>query len=189
MKPEITYSDLEEQFRDACSRIADFRAVPDETFNRKPDPKRWSVAEIFGHLIQFNRLYESQLNRAITSSRPVPHANKTVFSPRLPYRFFLQFLEPPYKIKVPTLSPMEPAKSDPKQKQELINDLLYCNESLLSLVEALREKNADPDAIRGKNPVARWVSMSATEFLLILAAHQRRHFWQAEQTLKLFNHP
>jgi hypothetical protein len=123
-----------------------------------------------------------EIDNALEENEPVT-TNRDQFKPRLLMRQFIRMLNPPYKIKMKTVSPMYPDELHSENPEKQIGRLAETNQSLVEKIGEWKTKNLDLDHIKGKNPVIKWISMTLTDFILVLEAHQRRHFWQIEQTL------
>lgn len=181
IQSNYTLDELKANISAAISVIDEYRGLPEEVLNQKLNPETWSCTEVCKHLIQFNRLYLDQIEKALDKleSKPV---GEEPFSVRWFMRKLGNFIEPPYKFGVKTISPMLPVRVDlaaPKTLDELENS----NKEILELLKSAREENWDIDKIKGRNPVFKF-KMPLTEFIVYLDAHQRRHFWQIEQILK-----
>lgn len=177
-----TYDQMSDLIKKDIDRIDDFYSIPKDLISLKPEPDSWSACEIIQHISKFNGLYMEQIDKAIQSGKNVK-ANGQQFKPRFIYRQFIRFLEPPYKIKTKTIAPMYPNDTSDVNPEKPINDLKESNLEINKRIESFRKQQLDMNKIKGKNPVLQWVPMSLAEFILILEAHQRRHFWQLEQTL------
>lgn len=182
MKETFAYDDLTKLFEKNIQRASQFRDIPDDLLSLKPDSKSWSAGEIFQHLVKFNQLYLSFIRKAINTSDK-KRGEKEAFSPRLLLSFLIRFLRPPYKVKVRTIAPMYPVDSESDNYRKYLEELIETNEVLISEIGSFKEERLDLNSIKGKNPVFK-VNMTIIEFLLMFEAHQQRHFWQTEQTLK-----
>ncbi len=182
MSFSYSYDELTELIRKDMDRIDDFREIPDDLITLKPDPSSWSTTEIIQHIKKFNNLYIQQIDNALEVSNPV-RAQKDRFKPGFLFRQFIRFLNPPYKIKVKTVAPMYPEVLSVGDSKKHIERLTETNRYLFNKINDFKKQNLDLDRMKGKNPVINWVSMTLTDFILVLEAHQRRHFWQIEQTL------
>jgi hypothetical protein len=138
--------------------------------------------EIFQHIVNFNRIYLRFIDRAIRKPKTLPTTKKNSFSPRFAAGYLVRIMLPPYKIKIPTIAPMKPENSDLEEIKNSLQELIETNQEILKYLGEAEEKNLDINRIKGKNSVFK-ISMTVVEFLLVFDAHQRRHFWQAEQTL------
>ncbi len=181
MKKQYSYADLEERFQSALQKIDGYQTVSGDLFFLKPAENVWSAAEVLDHITQFNRLYIPEME-ALTL-RLSPAANDH-FKPRLLAALMIRMIEPPYKMKIPTLKPMTPKRDTAASREEFISALRATNSETLQIVQKLREDQLNPNSARGSHPLYGWIRMTLTEMLLLIEAHQRRHFWQADQTLK-----
>lgn len=177
-----SYNQLAELFGRDLDRINEFHDIPEDLISLKPDPSTWSASEALKHIIKFNELYMEQMDHAVEANDPVK-AQKEQFKPRFLFRPVIRFFEPPYKVKVKTIAPMYPNNSNDTDPKKPIDELAKMNQNLISRIETYRDQQLDLDRIKGSNPILKWVPMSLSEFLLLLEAHQRRHFWQIEQIL------
>lgn len=182
MSKHYSYSDLLNLFNKDLKRVDDFKDIPEDLIILKPDPSTWSAAETLTHIIKFNELYMTQMKDAMGKNEPVKTENDR-FRPRFIFRQAIRFFEPPYKVKLKTIAPMYPNKKNGEDPEKSIRQLSDINRELIREIKTYENDRLDLDQIRGKNPLISWVSMSLSEFLLMLEAHQRRHFWQIEQTL------
>lgn len=182
MADKYSYDQMSDLIKKDLQRIDDFYSIPKDLISLKPEPDSWSACEIIQHIGKFNGLYMEQIDKAIESGKNVK-ANGEQFKPRFIFRQFIRFLEPPYKIKTKTIAPMYPNNTGDVDPEEPINDLKESNLEINKRIEIFRDQQLDLNKIKGKNPILQWVPMSLAEFILVLEAHQRRHFWQLEQTL------
>lgn len=182
MGKSYCYSDIISEYANALQRIDGLTQAPEDLFLLKPDSDTWSANEIFRHLRRFNNLYIRSIDQLVRNS-----INKTAAEPQFKPSFFagilIRIMEPPYKLKIPTLAPMYPKISTEEGMSSTTVDLRETNKLVIELLDELKSSSADLDKIKGAHPVFKLLPMSLTDLLLVMAAHQRRHFWQAEQTL------
>ncbi len=182
MKKEYTFNDLRQLYKSSVRKLTALQQFPEEQLLLKPDPSSWSVHEIIEHILLFNKIYHKMIQSTLQKDNHPLSASKS-FSARFFIRPFISFVEPPYKIKIKTISPMRPAGENHNQTYQLLDELISFNTELIQLIEELTIQNLDLNRIKGRNKVFKF-KMTLTEFFLMLAAHQDRHIWQAEQTLK-----
>lgn len=182
MADAYSYHQLADLFHKDLNRVGEFHEIPEDLISLKPDSNTWSASEVLQHIIKFNELYMARMDEAVDSNDPVK-AQKELFKPRFLFRQAIRFFEPPYKVKVKTFAPMYPNNSDEVDPKQPIDKLAEINRNLIRRIETFRDEQLDLDRIKGKNPIIQWIPMSLSEFILLLEAHQRRHFWQIEQTL------
>jgi len=77
---------------------------------------------------------------------------------------------------------MYPSKND-TTPSNVVETLIETELQLLKLADHAEKGNWDLAEISGKNPLLTFVPMNLVEFLAVLLAHQRRHFWQIKQIL------
>ena len=181
IQSSYTIDELKANISAAISVIDEYRGLPEEVLNQKLNPETWSCTEVCKHLIQFNRMYLDQIEKVLDKleSKPV---GEEPFSVRWFMRKMGNFIEPPYKFGVKTISPMLPVRVD-LSGPETLDELENTNKEILEILKTAREENWDIDKIKERNPVFKF-KMSLTEFIVYMDAHQRRHFWQIEQILK-----
>jgi len=177
----FTYPGLNRAFEQAIETIEGFREIDPDAFHVKLNEKTWSCFEVCQHLIQFNRLYLRQMEKAILKTEMKPIGNNT-FTLRWVFKKLISKIEPPYKFKMKTLSPMYPEKSG-TSADNVIDKLIETNEQVLDLLRIAEADNWNLNEIKGRNPAIPLVKMTLTEFIVYFEAHQRRHFWQIENIL------
>jgi hypothetical protein len=182
MGKSYSYENIISEYTKALQRIDELTQAPEDLFLLKPDSKTWSANEVFKHLRRFNNLYIRSIDQIEKCNK-----DKTViraqFKPSLPAIIVIKIMEPPYKLKIPTLAPMYPKASDETDMQSTSADLRETNNMAIEKLEELKSNAANLDTIMGRHPVFKFFPMSLTDLFLVMAAHQRRHLWQAEQTL------
>ena len=181
IQSNYTFDELIANISAAISVIDEYRGIPVEVLDQKLNPETWSCTEVCKHLIQFNRLYLTEMENALNKLENKP-AGEEPWSVRWFMRKLGNFIEPPYKFGVKTISPMLPVRVD-LSAQETLNELEKTNNELLEILKTARSEKWNIDEIKGRNPVFKF-RMSLTEFIVYIDAHQRRHFWQIEQILK-----
>jgi DinB superfamily len=141
----------------------------------RPPEGGWCVVECIQHLVATTDAFLPRMIVALTTApRQMSEYRGTLLG-----RFLAWFLEPPYRVKfrvVPELAPRPIAPSD-----------------LLASFEASQEKVRDYlrhcrglaiDRVKVASPVDSRIKYNVWDALRVLAAHQRRHLWQAEQVVK-----
>jgi hypothetical protein len=151
--------------------------LPDATFDRRPAPKRWSIAECFDHLNVTARHFMPCFDRSIEKARECGFTATGPSVYPLLERFFLQQMEPPPRLRFRAPRAFAPGANKP------IDDVLR---EFMQWQDQLGERIRSADGIdlrraRCGSPVLSWITYSlGTSFALTLA-HERRHLWQARQ--------
>ncbi len=184
MPHEKNFQDLIQLFNISKYKADSYHEIPDERYFMKPAPDQWSADDICKHLILFNNQYIRSIEKA-AEKVPVTSESKELFKASFLIRLSARYLEPPYKMKIKTIKPFrpEPGSSEP-DKSESVSRLGKTQDAMIDLLTGFRENRIDLEKTRGKNPVFSFIKMSVIDFFILLDAHQRRHFWQLEQTLE-----
>ncbi|HYC61786.1 MAG TPA: DinB family protein [Thermoanaerobaculia bacterium] len=153
--------------------------LDDETLMRRPSPASWSVAEIVEHLsataATFSRRIRRKLDVATVEGTPSKER------PSLMGGMWRRLVEPPVRVrlKVPAaaLQPGEIASRDAL--------LARFAETHATLIALLDESDAyDRMRVRIATPFAKRLTVNLLDTFAVLAAHGRRHVWQAERALR-----
>ena len=165
--------------RDARSLVAD---VDEPLGTWRPEPGAWSVAECLDHLATGNRVYlramQPVADRAVAegrSRRRPAHAG-------LLGGWFARSLEPPVK---PRFRMKAPRLIRPRQAPALADARDQFLASHADVRDFLRRyAEIDLAGVLFPNPFIRGLRFSLATGLHVLAAHERRHLWQAWRVRK-----
>jgi len=179
----FTIKELKELFEDAAEKVEELHSYQTDLMLAKPGPDKWSNHEICLHLVEFGNFYLMEMDKAITKANPMPQRDDP-FRPRWYFRKMATLFEPPYnKMKLKTVSMFKPGSDE--EVREALEELADVQANVLYILEQAGASRWDLKKIKGKNPVIRFLSMSLIELLVILEVHQRRHFWQIDQNMKV----
>lgn len=178
----ITIDALSEKFEGAKTVINEYGSLDSDTVTFKLNPETWNCVEVCQHLIRFNMLYLEQMEAAVDRINTLPINGKS-FSPTWISRKIASFLEPPYKFGVKTFKPMFPSAVD-LNPADTFYKLIELQDEIIALLDRANAEHWDLDKISAPHPMIKIYTMTLTDFLIIIDAHQRRHFWQIEQVLK-----
>ena len=137
----------------------------------------WSVAECLDHLATANRVYLAAMMPAAVKARDDQRWRVGPASPGLIGRWFISTLEPPVR---PRLKGKAPKMITPRTAPPLADALAAFLDSQ-NEVRRFLSANADLDLanVRFRNPFISVVYFSLATGLHVIAAHERRHLWQA----------
>lgn len=171
--PEEFVAELERQSAQAQTLAM---GLSDAALNWQPnDGKSWSVAQCLDHLTIMNAIYLKALQATVESNRDQLEPRKVpIQASGWLTRLVVSFEEPPPKIKLPAPRKISPPSNLP---QAVISDFQTLQKQLAVFVREWGE--ADLGDLRVKDPLFPLHLTVDTE-LLIIAAHNRRHLWQAE---------
>ena len=148
---------------------------------RRPQPDRWSAAECVAHVTLTNQHYPPLIRGALEQAPPGDGPYGMDFRGRL----LRWILEPPYRSVVKTMPSMEPQSGE--SPEQVLAGFLASQEELLKLLESARGKALEKTTIT--SPFSKRMRYNAYSCFQVLVAHERRHLWQAEQTLVQFKTP
>jgi hypothetical protein len=140
-------------------------------------PGAWSVAECLDHLAAANRVYLAAMGPPAARARERGRWRRGPATPGLAGRWFVGTLEPPPRplLKLPAPRQIRPRASPPIAAAHADFQATHRD------VGAFLRDNADLDLahIGFANPFVPGVRFSLATGLHVIAAHERRHLWQA----------
>ncbi|HEX7709191.1 MAG TPA: DinB family protein [Thermoanaerobaculia bacterium] len=170
---------VEEELKVATRRAwALVQSTDGRLFTVRPDPSSWSAAECLAHLSISTEQFLPRLEATIERARASGRSGRT---PRMDVigKVLRWFLEPPIRSRVKTTAPFVPRST--RAKAEAFGEFAALQDRLLILLTAARGLDLrKPRLVSPFDPRVRYNAFSAFR---ILAAHQRRHLWQAEQAV------
>jgi hypothetical protein len=166
-------SELEQQFQ-ACSAAAQslVGSVPDADLTRKPATLGWSMAECIAHLTATTHLYLPILDAALKGAP----AGSGPFKMDWRGRLLKWILEPPYRSRVKTLPSLEPKIAGVKK---VLPDFLASQDLLFEAMKPWSGRALDKVTIT--SPFNKRLRYNIYSLFNVVAAHQRRHLWQAQR--------
>jgi len=168
--------DLSQADREAQDVV---RGLSDEQLNWQPNGgKAWSVAQCLDHLTKANTVYAAAMRAAVRNRKFDVHAVETSIRPGWFESYFIKTLDAPPNRRLK--SPKKIVPSAKLKGVEVLQAFLSSQEDIRAFIQA--SKHIDLNQVRFKNPFVSIFRFSLGAGLLILAAHDRRHLWQAQQT-------
>lgn len=179
---KIILDDLEKSDQEA-RRIAG--KLSDPQANWQPCKGAWSIGQCLDHLGRANTLYAAAMHKAMKEAQAPKKPQPGPIQPGWFSRFFIGALEPPPKRKVQAPKNMRPALQ------------ISCREALEAFLRSQEDVRAvirdgaglDLNRIRFHNPFIGVLRLTVGAGLLIVAAHDRRHLWQAQRVLECGEFP
>jgi hypothetical protein len=143
----------------------------------RPEPGAWSVAECLDHLATGNRVYLNAMRPSAERARSSGRLRRGPAVPGVIGGWFVRSLEPPVK---PRFKGKAPAKIRPRESPALADAAAQFLASQGEVREFIdRFAAIDLAGIHFPNPFILGVRFSLATGLHVLAAHERRHLWQA----------
>lgn len=140
-------------------------------------PEKWTIAECLDHLATGNRVYLEAMRPAAERAAGEGRTRRGPARPGLIGGWFARSLEPPAR---PLFRTKAPRKIRPRTSPPLADAAAAFLASHDEVRAFLREFAAiDLAGVRFPNPLVPGIGFSLASGLHILAAHDRRHLWQA----------
>jgi len=151
----------------------------------RPAPSRWSVADCLNHLNVTCGKYLPRTGEMIAQARSQGLTGRGPFRHPFVGNWFVRLMEPPprRKLRVPGVFaplPDQPAASLLPEFRRL---------SRLLLAQVAESDGLDLAAVKTPSPAARHFTLTLGQCFAALAAHDRRHLWQARQVLEHADFP
>ena len=166
--------ELEAAERDAKALVA---GLSEEHGTARAEAGSWSVAECLDHLATANRVYLRAMQEPAKRARTRGRYRRRPARPGWVGRLFVVSLEPPPKwwsrLKAPRA--IRPRAAPP------LAETFASFRASQADVRAFVGAHADLDlaGVRFPNPFVRGIYFSLATGLHVIAAHERRHLWQA----------
>jgi len=177
MRPELnTISEQLDAADERLRRLLD--STPEAHWTRPPEPGRWSIMECVDHLNRSTDAYRDLIADGLERARELPPHDPD----RKYRRDFLGWLlcgvlKPPARFRSRTNPEFEPTVLAPSA--ELVERFHAGNDALRGWL-----RDADGlaiDEVKIPSPFVPSSRYSVYSAFAILAVHQHRHLWQAEQ--------
>jgi DinB superfamily len=145
----------------------------------RPDATSWSVAECLDHLANANRVYLHAMQPVAERTLMQGRRRRGPAQPGVIGRWFIRTLEPPVTSRFKRTAPESIRPRRAPSLGDAIAQFLASHDD----VRAFLRRYADIDlaGARFPNPFVRGVRFSLATGLHVIAAHERRHLWQARR--------
>ena len=178
LAPEV--DDFRRQF-EALADEAEALVAPlsDTQLHWRPSPDGWSVAQCIEHLNATARLYLPALDEGIAEAIRRGLYGDGPFRYGWIGRLLVWSQEPPPRFRTKTPRAFQPVADRPR------NEVMAAFRAYqVQYVDRLRQANGMDLARAGvASPASRLIRMSLGSGFALMAAHERRHLWQARQVI------
>ena len=167
---------------DAADRNAEqiSSELSDEDFFWRPaGGTRWSVALCLDHLAVSNDIYSRAMETGLESARTQGLKRRGPITPGFFGRKFANSLEPPVKRR--TSAPGKIWPQEGRSRKEILTAYRGAHDRVRQLL--LQAAEFDANRARFTNPFIGLVRMRVSSAFYVIAAHDRRHLWQAQQVV------
>jgi hypothetical protein len=140
----------------------------------------WSVAQCLEHLALTNRAYLDPMQATADVGREEGRFRKRPAMPGVFGRWFAKTMEPPARAPFKSKAPPQIRPGGSLTLAEAYDAFVASHQKVVAFLN----ENADLDlaGLRFQNPFVRGLRFSLASGLHIIAAHERRHLWQAWET-------
>ncbi|MDQ1472903.1 MAG: hypothetical protein QOJ99_4383 [Bryobacterales bacterium] len=143
--------------------------------------KSWSILQCVSHLALSNESYTGGIRSVL---RPDAPRGRDPVRPSAPGAIFLKKLEPPVRQKVRAPEKIVPLTS--LAKESVLTAFAQTHNQIQNLVQEVAE--LDLNRLKFRNPLLPLLRVRVGTALLIMAAHERRHLWQAQRVREAVQH-
>lgn len=155
-----------------------FSGLHAHQLNLRLESDSWSIAECIVHLNLFSEAFVPAIRQSCEYARAEEWFSDGPFKMDVMGRLLKYALEPPSKWKAVTTAAFEPTIIEPLE--QVVPTFLEFQSQLTEIVDIA--SGLDLNRIKIVSPVSSRVRYNLYSCFLIIAAHQRRHLWQADQT-------
>jgi hypothetical protein len=152
--------------------------LDDEQFNWSPAPGAWSIGQCIDHLNVANRKYFDALSAAVDRARASGLTRAAPIRSSWMGRRFIAMLEPPAGMKTRAPRAIRPAVAR-RHKAEVWPEFVRQHTHLRGCLAEWA--CIDLNRATFPNPLGPFGRLRAGTALRIMAAHDRRHVWQASR--------
>lgn len=172
------YLDAIRQLADTGNDLATRYSLRQFTW-QPADGERWSIAECLDHVTVSTNVYLDAMESAMLGA-PAGKSAAEFRTAGLPSTKFTRSLEPPVTRKMTS-----PGKIRPRPTLNIEGILPQFLTTMDRVSATVRNTvNKDLNAVRFRNPLLPLLRFTVGSGFLIIAAHSRRHLWQAGQVAK-----
>lgn len=150
----------------------------------RPDEDRWSVGECLDHLVRTGAAYLEALDEAVEEGRRRGRFAEGPYRPGMVGRWLPRFLDPPPGLRVPApprIRPRRPGAERPGTEggPGPLPAFLALRGRLAGRLEAA--DGLDLRRVRVASPFVPLLRFDLGSAFRVVAAHERRHLWQARR--------
>ena len=155
-----------------------FSGLHAHQLNLRLESYSWSIAECIVHLNLFSDAFVPAIRQSCEYARAEEWFSDGPFKMDVMGRLLRYALEPPSRWKAVTTLEFEPTFIEPLE--QVVPTFVEFQSQLIQLVDIA--SGLDLNRIKIASPVSNHIRYNLYSCFLIIAAHQRRHLWQADET-------
>jgi|tagenome__1003787_1003787.scaffolds.fasta_scaffold19892803_1 hypothetical protein len=159
-----------------------FASASEELLSRRPSRESWSALECVAHLNLSGDAMLPGIKQAIAEAQQLPKMQRSNYKLDFCGRLLAWTLEPPARVKFKTSTIAQPIAHG--SSGETLSEFDRRQDEFVDLLRSASELSLD--RCKMKSPFAN-MSYNAYSAFRIIAAHNRRHLWQAAKALKVLS--
>ena len=160
-----------------------FEHLSPEALNWKPQANKWSVGQCIDHVIVTNLTYFPIIEQTTNKTYRHTFWQKVPFIPTIMGNMLFKTIAPTHTTnKVKTFPIFEPTTS--QIAADILHQFQIHQEKLSELFA--QTNGLSYDKIIVSSPVNKYIIYSLEMAINIIVAHEKRHFWQAKNTLAMY---
>lgn len=177
IKSQLLLQDLRKMTEDHVQKVKNWKELPQENWQKKPNPQTWNALECLEHLNYYGEFYLKEMeNKMKHSSQPTPE----YFHSGILGNYFAQMMLPKQKGgKMKTFKEMNPMGKNLEMK--VVDNFLFQQEKLLELLTLAESKNLRK--IKTSISISKWIKLRLGDTFRVVIYHNERHIQQAEKVL------
>lgn len=177
-----TYETLANEYRETMTRTGRlFEYIDDDTANKQPSPNRWSMLDCIGHLIAIGDAYMQRIEHTLAKTADRVDSRGDGKTDRVRYsmigRYMIRQMEPPPGLKFKSPRTYQPQSVGGIEETRM--HFLTLQSEMLRLLDRLAAQRTPRTLM--SSPVIPVIILPLPDWFGLVAAHARRHLWQAEQ--------
>lgn len=183
MSADAQLDAIRHDLHEAARRGRDLAAsLDDAAWRRRPPDGGWSVAECLVHLNLTTDAMVPLMDEAVARASQAGQPSPAKLKADLLGRALAWFLEPPYRIRAKTGAAFVAGADLPKAA--VMEKWDRCHRELDALLDRSRGVAIDRVKIVSPFDPRGRMKYSVYSSFLIIAAHERRHLWQASRVVQ-----
>ena len=173
------FQEIIDQFTDVSARANGVtKDLQTHELNLRPEAHRWSIAECLVHLTLCSSAYLELINLACQKAREERLFGDGPFKMDWTGKLIRLASEPPSRVRLSSTAAFQPTLVEPLE--QVVPRFIDLQSALIISVESAH--GLDLNRIKINSPSSARVSFNLFSCYHILAAHERRHLNQAEET-------
>jgi hypothetical protein len=146
----------------------------------RPEPGKWSIAECLVHLSLTSASFLPLIEVACDEARRQELRSDGPFKMEAVASLLKWSLEPPARIRISTRDQFQPLIFEPVD--EVLPNFIHLQGKLDQALNTA--SGLDLGRVKVASPFSTRLKYNLFSCFVLIAAHQRRHFWQAEEVRK-----